>query len=74
MGDQEPIARRTRSIISTAQLQPIQTIQNKSEQIAKITRFIIFAQKYMTLSDSRALATQLLTHVANPVLEQETGK
>ena len=36
--DHEPIARRTRSSRSTAQLQPTQTIQNKSEPIANRTR------------------------------------
>ena len=63
--DQEPIARRTRSSRSTAQLQPTQTIQNKSEPIANRTRSRTFAQKYTTPSHSRALKTQLLTNVAN---------
>ena len=31
-------------------------------------------KKYATPSHSRALATQLLTHMENSVLEQETGK
>ena len=33
-----------------------------------------FEKKYTTPSHSRALATQLLTHMANSVLEQETRK
>ena len=74
MDDQEPIARRTISRKITAQLQPTQTSQNKSEPIAKRTRSRKFSQKYTTPSHSRALATQLLTHVENSVLEQETGK
>ena len=73
MDDQEPIARRTRSSRSTAQLQPTQTIQNKSEPISNRTRSQTFAQKYTTPSHSRVLSTQLLTHVANSVLEKETG-
>ena len=72
--DQEPIARRNRSSRNTSKLQPTQTIQNTSEPIANITRSRTFTQKYMTPSHSRALATQLLTHVANSVSEQETGK
>ena len=74
MDDQEHISRRTRSSRSTAHLQPTQTIQNKSEPIANRTISRAFAQKYTTPSHSRALATKLLTHVANSVLEQETGK
>ena len=74
MDDQEPISRRTRSSRSTEKLQPTQTIQNKSEPISNRTRYRTFAQKYTTPSHSRALATQLLTHVSNSVLEQETGK
>ena len=34
----------------------------------------IYAQKYTTPSHSKALATKLLIHIANSVLEQETGK
>ena len=74
MDDQEPIARRTRSSRSTEQLQPTQIIQNKSEPIAQRTKSRTFAQKYTTPSHSRALATQLLTHIENSVLEQEIGK
>ena len=74
MDDQEPIARRTRSKISTRQLQPTQIIQNKSEPIAQRTRTKKIAQKYTTSSHSRALAKQLITHMENLVLEQETGK
>ena len=74
MDDQEPISRRTRSRKSTEQLQPTQIIQKKNEPISQRTRSKTFAQKYMTPSHSRSLATQLLTHMANSVLEQETGK
>ena len=72
--DQEPIARRTRSSIDTENLRSTQEIQNPSEPIAKRTRSRTLTQKYTTPSHSRALAAQLLTHVANLVLEQETGK
>ena len=51
-----------------------QAIQNPSEPIAKRTRSRTLTQKYTTPSHSRALAEQLLTHVANSVLEQETEK
>ena len=55
-------------------MQPTQTIQTKSEPIATGTRSQTFAQKYTTPTHSRALDTQVLTYVANSVLEQETGK
>ena len=74
MDYQEPISIRTRSNKNTEQLQPPQSIQKKSESIAQRTRSKTFEQKYTTPSHSRALATQLLTHMANSVLEQETGK
>ena len=74
MDYQELIARRTRPRRSTAQLQPTQTIKNRSEPISNRTRSRTFAQKYTTPLHSRALATQLLTRAANSVLEQETGK
>ena len=73
MDDQEPISRRARSSRSTKQLQPTQIIQNKIEPIAQRTRFRTYAQKYTMPSHSRALATQLLTHMANSLLGQETG-
>ena len=74
MDDQEPISRRTRSIRSTEQLQPTKIIQNKSEPIPQRNISRMFAQRYTTPSRSRELATQLLTHMENPVLEKETGK
>ena len=72
--DQEPIARRTRSSKSTEKFQTTKRTQKKSEPIAQRTRSKTFEQKYTTPSNYRALATQLLTHMANSVLEQETGK
>ena len=72
--DQEPISRRTRSRKSTKTLQTTQIIQKTNEPIAQRTRSKTFEQKYTTPSHSRALATQLLTHMANSVLEQETRK
>ena len=72
--DQEPISRRTRSSINKSNLQPTQAIQNPSEPIAKRTRSHTVTQKYTTPSHSRALAAQLLTYVANSLLQKETGK
>ena len=72
--DQEPIDRQNRSSRSIEQVKPTKIIQNKSEPIAQRTRSRTFAQKYTTPSHSRALATQILTHIANSVLEQEIGK
>ena len=72
--NKEPIARRTRYIIDTANLQPTQAIQNPSEPISNRTISHTLTQKYTTSSHSIALAAQLLMHVANSVLEQKTGK
>ena len=72
--DKEPIFRRTRSIKSTEQLQPPQSIQKKSEPIAQRTKSKTFEQKYTTPSHSRALDTKILIYMADSVLEQETGK
>ena len=74
MDNQEPISRRTRSRKSTKILQKTQMIQNTNEPISHRTRSNFFKQKYTTSSHSRALSTQLLTHMANSVLEQKTGK
>ena len=45
-----------------------------SEPISQRTRSKTFEQKYTTPSHSRALATHLLTHMTNLVLEHKTGK
>ena len=74
MGDQEPIARRTRSIIDKVNLQTIQAIQNLNENLANRTISRTVTQKYNNPSHARALKAQLLTHVAHSVLDQETGK
>ena len=74
MDDQEPISRSTRSSKSTKILQTTQIIQKKNEPIAQRTRSKTFEKKITTPSHTRALATQLLTHMENSVLEQETGK
>ena len=71
---QEPIARRTRSSIDTANLPTIQAIQNLNEPIARRTRSRTVTQNYTTPTHSRVLEAQLLTHVAHSVLDQETGK
>ena len=55
-------------------MQPTQILQKNNKPIAQRTRSKTFEQKYTTPSHSRALATQLLTRMANSVLEQETGK
>ena len=73
-GDQEPIAKRTRSIIDSASPPTIQSIQTLNEPISEITRYCTLAQKYTTPSHSRSLAAQLITRAANSVLDQETGK
>ena len=73
-GDQEPIAKHTRSRIDAANSPTIQAIQTLTEPISKRTRSRKVTQKYTTPSNSRALVAQLLTHVANSVLDQETGK
>ena len=52
----------------------MQEIQPKNEPIAARTRSRTFEQKYTTLSHSRALVAQLLTHVAHSVLDHDTGK
>ena len=69
--DQEPISRRTRSKKSN---QPGISLKMVSEPISQRTRSKNFEKQYTTPSHSRALATHLLTHMANSVLEHETGK
>ena len=69
--DQEPISRRTRSRKINKILK---ILQKTSEPISQRTRSKTFEQKYTTPSHSRALATHLLTHMANSLLEHETGK
>ena len=64
-GDQEPIAKRTRSRIDAEKSPTIQAIQTLNEPITKRTRYHTVTKKYTDPSHSRALATQLLTHVAN---------
>ena len=73
-GYQEPIAKRTRSRIDSSNSPTIQAIQTLTEPISKRTISRTVTQKYTTPSNSRALAAQLLTHVTNSVLDQETGK
>ena len=64
-GDQEPIATRTRSrIASSANLPPFKAIHPLSEPVAARTRPSTLSHNYTTLSHSRALAAQILTHVA----------
>ena len=71
VNDQEPISRRTRS----RKINQTGNILNKtSEPISQRNRSKTFEQKYTTTSHSRALATHLLTHMSNSVLEHETGK
>ena len=72
--DQEPIANRTISRIASTSPPPIQAIQPINEPIAARTRSITLSHNYTTPSYSRVLATQLLTHVANSVLDHGTGK
>ena len=55
-------------------MQPNKAIENPSEPIAKRTIYRTLTQKYTTPSHSIALAAQLLPHVANSALEQETVK
>ena len=74
MDDQKPIYRRTRCRKITETSQTAQMTQNTNGQITQRTRSKTFDQKYTIPSHSRALATQLLTHMTNSVLEQETGK
>ena len=69
--DQEPISRRTRFSESNKTLK---ILQKTSETISQRTRSKTFEQKYTTPSQSRALATHLLTHMENSVVEQKTGK
>ena len=69
--DQEPISRRT---ISRKSNKTGNILKTTSEPISKSTRSKTFEQKYTTPSHSRALATHLLTHMENSVLEHETGK
>ena len=71
MDDQEPISRRTRSRKS---IKTLKILQKTSEPISQSTRSKTFDQKYTTPSHSRALATHLITHMENSVLEHETGK
>ena len=73
-GDQKPIAKRTRSRIDSTIALNIQVLHTLNEPIVLRTRPITLSQKYNTSSYSRALAVQLLTHVANPVFNQDTGK
>ena len=73
-GYKEPIAKRNRSSINSANPPTIQATQTLTEPIATRTKYRTLSQKYTTLSHSRALAEKLLTHVANSVLDQETGK
>ena len=69
--DQEHISRRTRSKKSN---QPGISLKMASEPISQRTRSKTFEKQYTTPSHARALATHLLTHMANSVLEHETGK
>ena len=71
MDNQEPISRRTRSSKSN---KTGNILKMAAEPISQSTRLKTFEQKYTTPSHSRALATYLLTHMANSVLEHETGK
>ena len=48
--------------------------QKTSEPISQRTRSKNIEQKYTTPSHSRELATHMLTHMENSVLEHETGK
>ena len=73
-GEQETIAKLTRSHIYSEKSPTIQAIQTLPEPIAKRTRPQTVTQNYTTPSNSRASEAQLLTHVANSVLDQETGK
>ena len=69
--NQEPISRRNRSRKIN---QPGINLKMASEPISQRTRSKTFEKKYTTPSHSRALATHLLTDMANSVLEHETGK
>ena len=72
-GEQELISERTRSSIDSENFPTIQEIQTLNEPIAKRKRSLSVTQEYTTPSHSR-VAAQLITHVANSVLDQETGK
>ena len=69
--DQEPISRSTRSSKSN---QPGISLKMASEPISQRTRSKTFEKQYTTPSYSGALATNLIIHMANSVLEHETGK
>ena len=69
--DQEPISRRTRSGKNN---QTGNIIKNTSEPISHRTKSKTCEQKYTAPYHSRALATHLLSHMANSVLKHETGK
>ena len=71
-GYQEPIATHTRLRIASANLPHFQAIQPLNELIAARTRYGTLSHKYTTTSHSRALAAQLLTHVAYSVLDHDT--
>ena len=73
-GDQEPIAKRTRSRIDSTSPLTIQAIQTLNETIAARTRSRVLSQRYTTPSHSRALVAQLLKHVASSVLDHDTVK
>ena len=73
-GDQEPIATHTRSHIASANPTPFQSIQPLNKPITGRTRASNLSHKYTTPSNSRALASQLLTHVSYSVLYHDTGE
>ena len=72
--DQKPIAKRTRSRIDSTSPPNIQISQTLNKPIAVRTRSSTLSQKYTTPSHSRVVTTQLLTDVANSVLDHDTGK
>ena len=63
-GDQEPISTLTRSRIDSANLPTFKEIHPLSEPVAARTRSIKLYHNYTTPSQSRALATQLLTYLS----------
>ena len=74
-GEQEPISARTRSrIASSAKLPHFKAIQPLVEPVAARTRSITFYHNSTTTSHLRALAAQLLTHLAYLFLYHDTGK
>ena len=73
-GDQEPIATRTRSRITSANLPPFKAIQPLSEPVPARKRSNTMSHNYTNTSHSQGLAAQLMTHVASSFLDHDIVK